>query len=579
MGLVQRFDRRLESTVGDAFARVFGGSVIPEEIQSALRREATDGVRALQGGQLLAPNDYVITLSAADHHKALADPDLTSDTFARHLEGYLGEQGWQTYGDVVVRFARSPHLHTGQVRARGIVNPDATRAGTRGAADPHSARSEQTLTAEPGVPPMTDNPSRGNQGQGGDYYDYSRSPEEQRGHDPQAPYGEQGQQPGPGGGYDQGYGQPPSGGYGQQPPSGGYGQPQGNYGPPPGGGYGQQGGQGGYGQPGPQGGYGQPDQGQPGGYGQHSGGYPAQQPDYGNQGGQQGGYGQPDYGQQGGQGGYGQQDYGQPQGGQQGGYGQPQQPDYGYGQQDAGQGGYGQQDYGQPQGGQQGGYGQQDYGQPQGGGYGQPPQDQGGYGQQDYGQPQGGQPQGGYGQQDYGQPQGGGYGQPQQPDYGYGQQDAGQGGYGQQDYGQPQHDQGGYGQQDYGQPQQDQGGYGQSSGGYGDYQGGYDQGGYAGASAGAATVTLQLDDGSGRTYQLREGANVIGRGQDAQFRLPDTGVSRRHVEIRWDGHVALLADLNSTNGTTVNNAPVQEWQLADGDVIRLGHSEIVVRVH
>ena len=92
-------------------------------------------------------------------------------------------------------------------------------------------------------------------------------------------------------------------------------------------------------------------------------------------------------------------------------------------------------------------------------------------------------------------------------------------------------------------------------------------------------VTLQLDDGSGRTYQLREGANVIGRGQDAQFRLPDTGVSRRHLEIRWDGQVALLSDLNSTNGTTVNNAPVQEWQLADGDVIRLGHSEIVVRVH
>ena len=33
----------------------------------------------------------------------------------------------------------------------------------------------------------------------------------------------------------------------------------------------------------------------------------------------------------------------------------------------------------------------------------------------------------------------------------------------------------------------------------------------------------------------------------------------------------MLQDLNSTNGTTVNNAPVQEWQLADGDVIRLGH--------
>ena len=127
--------------------------------------------------------------------------------------------------------------------------------------------------------------------------------------------------------------------------------------------------------------------------------------------------------------------------------------------------------------------------------------------------------------------------------------------------------------------------YGQHGGGQ---QGGGQQGGYAGYpppagpseyAVAAQAVTLQLDDGSGRTYQLREGANVIGRGQDAQFRLPDTGVSRRHLEIRWDGQVALLSDLNSTNGTTVNNAPVQEWQLADGDVIRVGHSEIIVRVH
>ena len=133
----------------------------------------------------------------------------------------------------------------------------------------------------------------------------------------------------------------------------------------------------------------------------------------------------------------------------------------------------------------------------------------------------------------------------------------------------------------------EQGGYGPPPEGYGQRPGYPEQGGYGAgygqppAAAGYAvtTVTLQLDDGSGRTYQLREGANVIGRGQDAQFRLPDTGVSRRHLEIRWDGQVALLSDLNSTNGTTVNNAPVQEWQLADGDVIRLGHSEIVVRVH
>ncbi len=484
MGLVQRFDRKLESTVGDAFARVFGGSIVPEEVERLLRREAADGVRSLQGGRLLTPNEYVITLSTEDFEKVRADRDLTSDTFAKHLGGYIGEQGWQTYGDVVVRFAQSPHLHTGQVRARGVVNPDAspdTEDPKPSSDEPVAPQSERASTAEPGVP-MSDNPSYRGQGQGrpGDeYYDdrYGRPQDEQQR-----------------GGQDQRAGQDQRGGYtpgseqqGGYPPQGG----DQNYQPRQGGGYPDQGG---YGQTYEQ-------QRPPAGYGQPSGGYDQgyRQGPGGGYGGQQGGYGEPqrgDYGEQP----RGDYDYGRgPEGGR------PQAPDYG--RQDP-----------------RGGYPDQGYDQ----GYQQQPN----YGRQDYGQP------------DYGRGyEGGGYGEPGRGDYDYGQPQPGAPG-------------GGYG------------GYGQG----GDYRSGA-------PTAGAATVTLQLDDGSGRTYQLREGANVVGRGQDAQFRLPDTGVSRRHLEIRWDGQVALLSDLNSTNGTTVNNAPVQEWQLADGDVIRLGHSEIVVRVH
>ena len=90
------------------------------------------------------------------------------------------------------------------------------------------------------------------------------------------------------------------------------------------------------------------------------------------------------------------------------------------------------------------------------------------------------------------------------------------------------------------------------------------------------TVTLHLEDGSGRTFRLQRGSNLLGRGQDAAFRLPDTGVSRQHADIRFDGREALLSDLGSTNGTTVNDGPVQDWQLAHGDLIRVGHSEIRV---
>ncbi len=170
MGLVDRFERKLESTVGDAFARVFGGSIVPQEVEAMLRREADTGARELLSGRVLAPNDYVITLSVPDYQKVSADPDLTSATFAKHLEGYIHEQGWQTYGDVVVRFEQSSSLHTGQFRARGAVNPDSTND------DPASPPRELSSNAESGVP-MSDNPTQyGGQAQGRPADEYLRRP-------------------------------------------------------------------------------------------------------------------------------------------------------------------------------------------------------------------------------------------------------------------------------------------------------------------------------------------------------------------------------------------------------------------
>lgn len=92
------------------------------------------------------------------------------------------------------------------------------------------------------------------------------------------------------------------------------------------------------------------------------------------------------------------------------------------------------------------------------------------------------------------------------------------------------------------------------------------------------TVTLLLQDGSSRTYEIRRGSNIIGRGTMSDFRLPDTGVSRQHAEITWDGRDAVLVDLHSTNGTMVNDSPIENWLLADGDVISMGHSVMEVRI-
>ncbi|MFZ2173354.1 MAG: FhaA domain-containing protein [Rhodococcus sp. (in: high G+C Gram-positive bacteria)] len=426
MGIVQRFERKLQGAVGDAFARVFGGGVVPQEVEAALQQEAADRIQQLDGGHLLAPNSYVISINNSDHEELAADRDLTIKAFARHLEDFIRDQGWQTYGPIHVAFEPSPSLHTGQFRTRGSVDPDAGRPETSRPGRPEPPRGPAPRPQAPHVP-VTSNPGAGPMTQNSGY-DPSREPAGNRKPDPQ--YARNGHAHA---GQDQRYPQGNQNGYDRGADyRGGYEQPQQPY----------------------------PDA--------QRGGYPQQEPAYGQ------------------------------------GYEQPADDGYDY---------------------REAGYAQ-DF----------PNYD----------------PQAAPARYPDGSYADGGYAQPQAYDQGYQQG----GGY-----------QAGYDQPAYDQQQ-----------GYAGYDhGGYNQPAYS-PEGHTFTATLQLEDGSGRHFQLREGNNIIGRGQEAQFRLPDTGVSRRHIDIRWDGQVAMLSDLGSTNGTTVNGAPVQDWQLADGDIIRAGHSEILVRI-
>lgn len=85
-------------------------------------------------------------------------------------------------------------------------------------------------------------------------------------------------------------------------------------------------------------------------------------------------------------------------------------------------------------------------------------------------------------------------------------------------------------------------------------------------------------DGPNTRYELHAGSNVVGRGTDAAVRLADTGVSRRHFDVQLGGPTATMVDLGSTNGTIVNGRRIPRVDLADGDVIRVGHSVLVYRL-
>jgi hypothetical protein len=90
----------------------------------------------------------------------------------------------------------------------------------------------------------------------------------------------------------------------------------------------------------------------------------------------------------------------------------------------------------------------------------------------------------------------------------------------------------------------------------------------------AATAMLIVDQ-TNRRFDLRIGSNVIGRGTDSDLQLLDQGVSRRHLDIQFDGNFATAYDLGSTNGSTVNGHEISSQLLRHGDVIRVGHTRIV----
>ncbi|MCX4389812.1 FHA domain-containing protein [Micromonospora peucetia] len=90
---------------------------------------------------------------------------------------------------------------------------------------------------------------------------------------------------------------------------------------------------------------------------------------------------------------------------------------------------------------------------------------------------------------------------------------------------------------------------------------------------------LTVAGGSMRGLSFRVGPErqVIGRAPTADIVVYDGHLSRRHAEIWLTGEGAALADLGSTNGTWLNDRRIIGVErLADGDVVRLGRTELRV---
>ena len=95
--------------------------------------------------------------------------------------------------------------------------------------------------------------------------------------------------------------------------------------------------------------------------------------------------------------------------------------------------------------------------------------------------------------------------------------------------------------------------------------------------AGEVRWTPVLDIG-GKRYPISRSRTVIGRGSEADVTIEDSGASRKHAEILWDGKHAQLTDLGSTNGSKLDGQPVTKAPLPPDSVIEIGRTRILFRV-
>lgn len=85
-----------------------------------------------------------------------------------------------------------------------------------------------------------------------------------------------------------------------------------------------------------------------------------------------------------------------------------------------------------------------------------------------------------------------------------------------------------------------------------------------------AKLQIFLPDGSESTFELPEDKTTVGRVPENLLQIADDSVSSSHAEITFENGNFTVRDLGSTNGTFLNDEPIESSVLTSGDTLRFG---------
>jgi len=136
MGVLQRFEQRIEEMVNRPFARAFKAEVQPVEIASALQRELDDRAAIVARGRTMVPNAFTVALGEHDHERLDLYREALRDELASMVREHAEEQRYAFIGPVTIEFVRDDDLPTGRFQVRSTAVAGATGKATSTGSQP-----------------------------------------------------------------------------------------------------------------------------------------------------------------------------------------------------------------------------------------------------------------------------------------------------------------------------------------------------------------------------------------------------------------------------------------------------------
>jgi hypothetical protein len=118
MGVMKRFEQRLEGLVNGTFAKVFKSEVQPVEIAGALQRECDNNATIWNRERTVVPNDFIVELSTPDYERLSPYSGPLGDELSGLVRDYAKQQRYTFMGPIKVHLEKAEDLDTGLYRVR-----------------------------------------------------------------------------------------------------------------------------------------------------------------------------------------------------------------------------------------------------------------------------------------------------------------------------------------------------------------------------------------------------------------------------------------------------------------------------